>query len=124
MTIMDTASTTDGADLFSVAHDLLVRAAEERKNGNSEAASKLLLAAGNIMGESIVPADAKVGPPNGTQQVAELLKKGWQEVSQIREATGIDANRIHVIIGRLKGKGGNVRLETQTVKRYRIVDTK
>lgn len=123
MTITDTASsTTDGADLFTVARDLLLRAAEEREKGNAESASKLLLAAGNIMGENIAPADGKAGPPNGTQQVADLLRTGWFEVSQITEKTGINANRIHVIIGRLKAKGKG--LESQTVKRYRIVDSK
>lgn len=108
-------------DLFTVAHDLLRQANEQRQLGNPAAAAKLLKAAGNIMGEEIVP-DAKSAPPNGTQQVAEILKSGWHEVSQIAEIANMSANRIHVIIGRLKGKGRG--LESQTVKRYRIVDPK
>lgn len=105
-------------DLFTVAHDLLRQANEQRQLGNDAAAAKLLKAAGNIMGEEIT-VDAKAPPPNGTQQVAEILRKGWKEVSEIMAETNMTANRIHVIIGRLKGKGQG--LESQTVKRYRIV---
>lgn len=109
----------DSVDLFTVAHDLLRQAAEERQKGNTESANKLLKAASNIMGDANGQDGVKAGPPNGTQQVAELLRSGWHEVSQIAELTNMSANRIHVIIGRLKGKGQG--LETQAVKRYRIV---
>ncbi len=120
----DTTHPDTEVDLFTVAHDLLRRAAEENKNGNAAAANKLLLAAGNIMGETMAPTEnGKAGPPNGTQQVAELLRGGWLEVSEITEKTGIGANRIHVIIGRLKTKSGG-KLETQSVKRYRLVEAK
>lgn len=117
----DTTHPGEETDLFTVAHDLLRRAMVERQKGNLEAANKLLQAAGNITGEKMSAADAKA-PPNGTQQVADLLRTGWLEISQISEQTGMPANRIHVIIGRLKGKGG--KLESQSVKRYRLVDAK
>lgn len=112
---------SDDADRFSVAHDLLAKAADARKKGDTVSANRLLAAAGNIMNEGGPTESSGRSQPNGTQQVADLLRTGWHEVSQIKEATGIDANRIHVIIGRLKVKGG---METQTVKRYRIVDSK
>lgn len=119
-TISRSATDEQKTDLFTVAHDLLLRANEERLKGNGDAAAKLLRAASGIMGEN-VSADGN-GQPNGTQQVAELLKKGWQEVSHITEATGMSANRVHVILGRLKGRGKG--LESQHVKRYRLVDSK
>lgn len=122
MTTIETAPTADDVDLFSVAHDLLLRATQERQKGNADAANKLLVAAGNIMGEKPVANGHSAPPPNGTQQVAELLRSGWHEVSEITDKTGIQANRIHVIIGRLKGKGQG--LESQSVKRYRIVAPK
>lgn len=114
-----TQSATADVDLFSVAHDLLSKAAEERAKGNAEAANKLLAAAGNIMGQNNSQAGAKDGPPNGTQQVADLLSQGWHEVSEIvGKIPGMTVNRVHVIIGRLKAKGKG--LESQSVKRYRI----
>jgi hypothetical protein len=121
-TVTEALEAEERTDLFTVAHDLLTRAAAERKNGNPEAANKLLLAAGNIMGENIAPSEGTKGVPNGTQQVADLLRTGWKEVSEIAETTKMSPNRIHVIIGRLKGKGKG--LESQSVKRYRIVESK
>lgn len=120
MTHSADSPTIDEADLFSVAHDLLAKAAAAKKKGDTATAGRFLAAASNIMNEQPPGADNSSGRQiNGTQQVADLLRTGWHEVSQIKEATGIDPNRIHVIIGRLKAKGG---METQTVKRYRIVD--
>lgn len=116
---MAAADTTDEADLFTIAHELLSKAAEEKRKGNQAAANKLLAAAGNIMGEKSVDPDSGRSQPNGTQQVADLLRTGWHEVTQITAATGIAANRIHVIIGRLKAKGG---LQSESVKRYRLVE--
>ncbi len=112
--------TTDEADLFTVAHDLLSRAVEERKKGNLEAANKFLMAAGNLTGAKSEGDNGNTRQaPNGTQQVADLLRTGWHEVTQITEKTGIQANRIHVSIGRLKAKGG---LQSESVKRYRLVE--
>lgn len=119
MTDTTQATSETSVDLFSVAHDLLTRAAEERQKGNTETANKLLAAASNIMGETNGHAAAKDGPPNGTQQVADLLSQGWHEVSEIvAKIPGMTVNRVHVIIGRLKQKGKG--LESQSVKRYRI----
>ncbi len=107
-------------DLYVVAQDLMTRANTARAHGDSVSARRLLLAALNIMGEEQqipVPRGKPVSPE--TAQVRELLQQGWQEVSQLCEATGMTAARVHSVLARLRGRGTD--LQTQAIKRYRIV---
>jgi len=107
-------------DLYVVAQDLMTRANTARAHGDSVSARRLLLAALNIMGEEQqipVPRGKPVSPE--TAQVRELLQQGWQEVSQVCEATGMNAARVHSVLARLRGRGTD--LQTQAIKRYRIV---
>ncbi len=106
-------------DLYVVAQDLMTRANAARAQGDSVSSRRLLLAAFNIMGEEQqIPTRGKPASPE-TTQVRELLKQGWQEVSQLCEATGMTAARVHSVLARLRGRGTD--LQTQTIKRYRIV---
>ncbi len=107
-------------DLYVVAQDLMTRSNAVRAQGDSVSARRLLLAALNIMGEEQqipVPRGKPASPE--TAQVRELLKQGWQEVSQLCEATGMTAARVHSVLARLRGRGTD--LQTQAIKRYRIV---
>ena len=108
-------------DLYVVAQDLMTRSNAVRAQGDSVSARRLLLAALNIMGEEqqqISVSRGKSASPE-TTQVRELLKQGWQEVSHLCEATGMTAARVHSVLARLRGRGTD--LQTQAIKRYRIV---
>jgi flagellin-specific chaperone FliS len=104
-------------ELYDVARDLSVRATSARDMGDLEAARKYLKAALDIMVDETSPRVVSSSPE--VLKIMEMLESGWQEVSQLSEATHWSVNRVHTQLTRLRAKGTN--LQTQNIKRYRIV---
>lgn len=115
-----TASAKD--ELFDVARDMMIRSTSARDMGDSESARRYLKAALDIMAEDLPAAPTRTAALPETIKITEMLREGWQEVSQLAEATNWNVNRVHSLLARLRTKGEN--LQTQAIKRYRIAPTK
>ena len=118
---------SDDNELGQVAEDLMFRAKQSREQGDTESAKKLLRAAFDVMAEETELAPVTSQPIHHktrpmapeTVHIIERLKVGWAEITELSELTGLAANRVHSTLARLRGKDSG--LQSQTIKRYRIV---
>jgi predicted Rossmann fold nucleotide-binding protein DprA/Smf involved in DNA uptake len=121
----ESAGATPDVELSRVAEDLMNRAKTAREQGAVESSKKLLRAALNLMAEETE--DEEDGPGFTTKplspatiKITDMLKSGWQEVQVLAETTGLSINRVHSLLARLK-RGKNFALQSQAIKRYRLV---
>lgn len=120
--------TSDNEDtLQAMADTLMDQARIARKQGDPEAAAKLLRAAATIMsGEDSEPAsrgdrtDGRKQTTPETEKIKEMLRKGWTEAHEMQDATGLNANRVHSLLGRLKNSR-ELRFEKRTITQYRLL---
>jgi len=119
--------------LQEMADTLMEQATQARASGNKEAAAKLLRAAANIMDDNAVDLDdsprrySRSDKPDGrkqttpeTEKIKDMLRKGWTEAHEMQEATGLNANRVHSLLGRLKNSR-ELKFEKRTIVQYRLL---
>lgn len=119
----------DGADPMQAAADgLMQQAATARAKGDFEAAARLLRAAANIMGgeEPRGRGNTRSDRPDGrrqttpeTEKIKTMLREGWKEAHELQEVTGLNANRVHSLLGRLKNSR-DLNFEKRTITQYRL----
>lgn len=119
----------DGADPMQAAADgLMQQAATARAKGDLEAAARLLRAAANIMGgeEPRGRGNTRSDRPDGrrqttpeTEKIKTMLREGWKEAHELQEATNLNANRVHSLLGRLKNSR-DLNFEKRTITQYRL----
>lgn len=119
-------------DMLQVMADQLMQnAATARARGDREAAAKLLRAAANIMDD--VGVDELDAPLRGrartdgrrqttpeTEKIKTMLREGWREAHELQDATGMNANRVHSLLGRLKNSR-DLKFEKRVITQYRLV---
>lgn len=128
-----TAKPGDDDMLQVMADQLMQKAATAKAHGDSEAAAKLLRAAANILGgddfDISAPRGAtRSGRPDGrrqttpeTEKIKTMLREGWREAHELQDATGLNANRVHSLLGRLKNSR-ELKFEKRVITQYRLVD--
>lgn len=113
--------------LQAMADTLVDQAKIARKNGDTEAAARLLRAAATVMngedtdttprGDRI---DGRKQTTPETEKIKEMLRKGWTEAHEMQDATGLNANRVHSLLGRLKNSR-ELKFEKRTITQYRLL---
>lgn len=124
----------DADVLQDMADTLMQKAATARAKGDNEAAAKLLRAMANILGSDDLddmPASrgaTRSGRPDGrrqttpeTEKIKTMLREGWREAHELQDATGLNANRVHSLLGRLKNSR-ELKFEKRVITQYRLVD--
>jgi hypothetical protein len=120
--------------LQSTTDTLMQQAATARANGDNETAARLLRAMASILGGDELddmPASrgaTRSGRPDGrrqttpeTEKIKAMLREGWREAHELQEATGLNANRVHSLLGRLKNSR-ELKFEKRVITQYRLVD--
>lgn len=129
-----TAKSGDSDVLQDMADTLMQKAAAARAKGDNEAAAKLLRAMANILGgddfdDMPAPRGAtRSARPDGrrqttpeTEKIKAMLREGWREAHELQDATGLNPNRVHSLLGRLKNSR-ELKFEKRTITQYRLVD--
>lgn len=113
--------------LQAMADTLMDQAKVARKNGDTEGAARLLRAAATIMngeepdsGPRGERTDGRKQTTPETEKIKAMLREGWREAHELQEATGLNANRVHSLLGRLKNSR-DLRFEKQVITRYRLL---
>lgn len=121
-------SDSQGEDVLQqMANTLLDQADTARKNGDKDAAARLYRAAANIMGDAEVDTGPRGERTDGrkqttpeTEKIKGMLREGWREAHELQEATGLNANRVHSLLGRLKNSR-ELRFEKRVITQYRLL---
>jgi hypothetical protein len=118
----------NGDDMLQTMADTLMQQAQAaRNNGDKDGAARLLRAAASIMGDADEPTTARGERVDGrkqttpeTEKIKAMLREGWREASELQEATGLNANRVHSLLGRLKNSR-ELRFEKRVTTQYRLL---
>jgi hypothetical protein len=128
-----TAKPGDDDMLQVMADQLMQKAATAKAHGDSEGAARLLRAAASVLGgdDFEMPATrgaTRSGRPDGrrqttpeTEKIKGMLREGWREAHELQEATGLNANRVHSLLGRLKNSR-ELKFEKRVITQYRLVE--
>lgn len=116
-----------GEDMLQTMADTLMQQAQlARSAGDKEGAARLLRAAASIMGGHDMP-EPRVDRNDGrkqttpeTEKIKAMLREGWREAHELQEATGLNPNRVHALLGRLK-ESRELRFEKRNITQYRIL---
>lgn len=119
-------------DMLQVmAEQLMQNAATARARGDREAAAKFLRAAANMMDDIAVDdidtplrgrarTDGRRQTTPETEKIKTMLREGWREAHELQEATGLNANRVHSLLGRLKNSR-ELKFEKRVITQYRLL---
>lgn len=123
-----TVAVEDADTLHVMADTLMQQAATARAKGDNEAAARLLRAAASIMGDADLDDSprARVSRTDGrrqttpeTEKIKGMLRERWCEAHELQEATGLNANRVHSLLGRLKNSR-ELKFEKRVITQYRL----
>lgn len=125
-----TADKSEPDMLQAMADTLVKQAGAAHAAGDKQTAAKLLRAAANIMDDAEPDFDSprsrsdridgrKQTTPE-TEKIKEMLREGWREAHELQEATGLNANRVHSLLGRLKNSR-ELNFEKRAIVQYRLL---
>lgn len=122
-----TASNDSPSALESAADALMRQAENARKAGDNAGAAKLMRAAAAILGDDDIDSEVMTERRDGrrqttpeTEKIKAMLREGWREAHELQAATGLNANRVHSLLGRLKNSR-ELKFEKRTLVQYRLV---
>lgn len=112
--------------LQGMADQLMAQAQAARRQGDNDAAARLLRAAANIMGDTFEDSeprervDGRKQTTPETEKIKAMLREGWREAHELQTATGLNANRVHSLLGRLKNSR-ELKFEKRVITQYRLL---
>lgn len=118
-----------GEDMLQTMADTLIsQAAAARQSGDKDSAARLLRAAASIMGDADSAdtgsrgerIDGRKQTTPETEKIKEMMRLGWTEAHEMQSATGLNANRVHSLLGRLKNSR-ELKFEKRTITQYRLL---
>lgn len=110
-----------------MADTLIEQAVIARQNGDKATAARLMRAAATITDDAELDDLPRGDRPDGrkqttpeTEKIKDMMRKGWTEAHEMQTATGLNANRVHSLLGRLKNSR-ELKFEKRTITQYRLL---